>query len=78
MNFAIKVRAEQVYLFCRAVAKSRHYEVLPQKYGALRAEVNYLETTGTAETARTAERIFDTLFRCRLFRLSRPFFKTEN
>ena len=40
MNFAIKVRAEQVYLFCRAVAKSRHYEVLPQKCGALRTEVD--------------------------------------
>ena len=39
MNFAIKARAEQVYLFCRAVAKSRHYEVLPQKYGALRARL---------------------------------------
>ena len=37
LNFAIKARAEQVYLFCRAVAKSRHYEVLPQRCGALRA-----------------------------------------
>ena len=74
MNFAIKVRAEQVYLFCRAVAKSRHYEVLPQMCGALRAEINYLETAGTTGTT---ERIFDTLFRCRLsrlFRPSRPFF----
>ena len=39
MNFAIKVRAEQVYLLCRAVAKSRHYEVLPQRCGALRARL---------------------------------------
>ncbi len=37
-----------------------------EKCGALRAEVNYLETAGTAGTA---ERIFDTLFRCRLSRL---------
>ena len=37
VNFAIKARAEQVYLLCRAAAKSRHYEVLPQKCGALRA-----------------------------------------
>ena len=37
VNFAIKVRAEQVYLLCRTVAKSRHYAVLPQKCGALRA-----------------------------------------
>ena len=28
------MRAEQVYLLCRAVAKSRHYVVLPQKCGA--------------------------------------------
>ena len=72
MNFAIKVRAEQVYLLCRAVAKSRHYAVLPQKCGALRAEINSLETAETAETAERAERaerIDDTLFRCCLFRL---------
>ena len=36
------------------------------------AWINCLETAGTTETAGTAEtteRIFDTLFRCRLFRL---------
>ena len=33
VNFAIKARVELVYLFCRAAAKSRHYEVLPQKCG---------------------------------------------
>ena len=32
VNFAIKARAEQVYLICRAVAKSRHYVVLPQRW----------------------------------------------
>ena len=52
MNFAIKARAEQVYLFCRAVAKSRHYEVLPQKYGALRARLikGTMGTEGTEGT----------------------------
>ena len=33
------------------------------------AWINCLETAGTTETAETTERIFDTLFRCRLFRL---------
>ena len=41
---------------------------------SLAREINYLETAGTAES------IFDTQFRCRLFRLFRLFFKlkTEN
>ena len=30
---------EQAKSLYQAVAKSRHYEVLPQRYGALRAEV---------------------------------------
>ena len=34
-------------------------------------EVDYLETTETTGTAGTTESIFDTQFRCRLFRLSR-------
>ena len=41
MNFAIKASEEQVYLLFRAVAKSRHYVVLPQKCGVCDA---YLES----------------------------------
>ena len=33
------------------------------------AWINCLETAGTTETTERTERIFDTLFRCRLFRL---------
>ena len=35
---------EQAKLLYQAIAKSRHYEVLPQKYGALRARLS--EETG--------------------------------
>ena len=41
VNFAIKASEEQVYLLFRAVAKSRHYVVLPQKCGVCDA---YLES----------------------------------
>ena len=58
MNFAIKVSAKQDFLFCRAVAKSRHYEVLPQKCGALSARLIIWRavTTETTERAETTER----------------------
>ena len=36
-----------------------------------------VETTGTTGTAETTERIFDTLFRCRLSRLCRLFFSKK-
>ena len=61
MNFAIKVRAEQVYLFCRAVAKSRHYEVLPQRYGALRARlITAPDTKGQKEAEKGLKGDLDT------------------
>ena len=37
-NFAIKARAEGACSLCRAAAKSRHYEVLPQLAIKARAE----------------------------------------
>ena len=69
------MRAEQVYLFCRAVAKSRHYEVLPQKCGALRARliIGRQQRQQRQQGEQREQGIDDTQFRCCLFRPFRLF-----